>query len=235
MSNKSIEKSLIETIQSYELKDLCIDYLEVGIDSMLESGALKDLPFVSTLVTIPETWLKIREKKFAKTIITFLDEIRVLTQNERMKVVDAIAAEKEGVDNVGSVILTRLEELDDEEKPRLVGKLFVACAKGSIDTKQFFRLSSIISKTYIDDIKKLKLRKSISQFTDQEKSLYAASHLMHTSLKPMYNLEKEITIEALAEILKLGKLELDYQFTEEAEIIAEICFGIDRPSDLNLF
>ena len=50
------------------------DYLEVGIDSFINDGILKDIPIVKTIVTVLKVGKNIHDRNLLKQTLTFINE-----------------------------------------------------------------------------------------------------------------------------------------------------------------
>lgn len=235
MINKNIEKSIVDSVKSEKLGELGTDAAEFVTDMMLDDGVAKDIPIFGTLVKIYQAASHIREGLFARKIYRFLSKIGSLSPCERATVIDDIIAKKGGIDTAGATIIGLLEKIDDEEKPELIGKLFIACAKGTITVNAFLKLANVVSTLYIDDIKNLCFVEGGHDFTAQEKSTYAAYGLMVPFIKKPVNSSEGISVGALGNAIFKEGLQLEYKFTNDAKLIAEICLGarITRPIDLS--
>lgn len=227
MKNKNIEKSIIESIKSSNLEGLITDSAEVGLDSLLENGIFKDIPFFGTLAKAYHTASNIKDALFARKVYMFLSSIQETTKSEREKVVNDITRKKGGEIAAGAAILELLDKLDDDHKTKLVGKLYVACAKGYIDVSQLLRATHVISNTYIDDLLELRLIEQDDHYTQEQKSTYVTSGLMITSIKKPAEFTggQGFSISQLAHRISDQGLEIDYIFSDIAKIIARVCFN----------
>ena len=55
--------------------DIIANYVELGIDSVLEDGIFKEVPVVSTILSINKVFLSIHERNLVKNLILFLNEL----------------------------------------------------------------------------------------------------------------------------------------------------------------
>ena len=55
--------------------DIVTDYLELGIDSILENDGLKEIPIIKTLISIGKVTKDIRERNMMKNLVIFLNEL----------------------------------------------------------------------------------------------------------------------------------------------------------------
>ena len=61
------------------------EFLEIGIDSLLDDGIWKDIPFISTAVSIYRIGHSIRERHHLKKLAVFLNEIHANAHNENTR------------------------------------------------------------------------------------------------------------------------------------------------------
>ncbi|BDB03638.1 hypothetical protein CBOS2020_37120 (plasmid) [Clostridium botulinum] len=64
--------AVMKSIYLDEAKSIGIDIAENGIDSLVESELLKNIPIVKTVYPITKVSLAIREKYFLKKTLTFI-------------------------------------------------------------------------------------------------------------------------------------------------------------------
>lgn len=238
MDLNQIEISMFDSVASDKLKDLSADLLEVGLDSVLENGFLKDIPLFGALLKLHGAAVSIKERLFFKKIYTFLCGLKCASVEKRQAVIESIAKKKGGHKAAGLVIIQIIDRLDDMDKPALIGKLFVACAEGRINADQLLRYSNIISGLYIDDLRKLSKLNSSSSFTQEENNIYASHGLMVYNivnpLKPNHPGGGFMTSE-LAKAIFDEPINLSYTFTDDAKLIAEICFSVNSNTTKKLF
>lgn len=228
MTEKNIEKSLVSSLKSDNLTNMVVDGLELATDAMLDEGIAKDIPIFGTLVNVYKASTSIKERLFARKIYKFLAELSKISHDKRQAMMDEIAAKKGGIDSAGASILDLVEKLDDEEKPALIGKLFVACSNGDISLDQLFRLSNAISKIYIDQIRLLSNVRALDGADVATKNAFLANGLMTISVKNPDNLQVGgIGLKDLAAAIYDQPIGLSYKLTGDAKLIAEICFDSD--------
>ncbi|MDO8316598.1 MAG: hypothetical protein Q7T12_03650 [Flavobacterium sp.] len=144
--------SLTETLKESDLKDVGVDIAETIIDSALQDGILKDIPFLGSLIGIGKTASKVKDVLFLKKVLYFINEIKNIPPEEREKVISEIDNSEKYRLKIGEKLLYILDKADDHEKTLLVGKLFSAFLKQEIDYDIFLRGSSIIDKSIIEDL-----------------------------------------------------------------------------------
>lgn len=151
-ANDSLENSII----SDELTSITSDLLEVGLDSFLKDGVLKEIPIVGNLVGLTMIGIGIRDRIFMKKILNFLYELKDIPVKKREEFVSKINSEQEYSGKVGETILVIIDKLDDIKKAELIGKLFCYAVNEKIDYDTFHRLSIIIERCFLKDLQKLR-------------------------------------------------------------------------------
>ncbi|MGF1899458.1 hypothetical protein [Aliivibrio sifiae] len=224
-----VGNALVESIRSEKVNGLSADLLDLGIKELIEHEILKDIPFFGVMLKTYDAAQHVREAIFTKKMYEFLAKIFDLTEKERATVIDEIAAQKDGITRAGETIISLIDRCDDIKKPDLIGRLFIACGLNEISVVKFLKLSNIISNLYLDDLLSLKDIYKDNFFNEQEMSVYTSVGLMNMSIaKPIVH-DSDHSVDALIEAVYDDGFELQYDFNEDARIIAKQCFDIDPP------
>lgn len=136
------------------IKDDLLDIAEFGIDSILDDGVLKDIPIVRTLVGIRKTAQNIQDRNLLKQTLTFINEFNSGTiDEEKLKKYqneinnDSVKAEKE----LGRIIIL-LDRFIENEKSKMLARLYKAYINQKITWDEFCEFSEIINRLFIQDI-----------------------------------------------------------------------------------
>ena len=134
--------------------DIVVDYLELGIDSILESDSLKEIPIIKTFVSVGKITKSIRERNLMKNLVIFLNELNSgnidkekLNNHKEELIQDCKKAEKE----LGRILII-LEQTIDNIKSAILGKLYKAYINQELDWDLFIEFSEITNRMYINDI-----------------------------------------------------------------------------------
>ena len=135
------------------------DYLELGIDSVLENECLKEIPIVKSIIGAGKIIKSIRERNLIKNLAIFLNELNSgninkekLTQHKEKLKSNAKKAEKE----LGRVLII-LEQIIDNEKAQILAKLYKSYINQEIDWNLFVEFSEVTNMLYINDLSVLLL------------------------------------------------------------------------------
>jgi hypothetical protein len=156
MMTRSIGNSLTETLKGTDLPSVTGDLGEVAIDALLNEGALKDIPVISTIRGLWQTGIAVRDYIFLQKLLRFLEELGDVSHQERVKMIEQLEQDSSYPQDVGENIILLLDKLDHLEKAKLVGRAFSAYCKGYIDSNTLERLIVSIDRIVLRDISHLK-------------------------------------------------------------------------------
>ncbi|EHK2880994.1 hypothetical protein J7H88_000543 [Vibrio parahaemolyticus] len=222
MTKVTLGSAMSNTVKSERSLDLSADISDIVLSELADS--LETLPIFGLLFKGYNVLNTIQGEISARKIYNFFYEIQNLSLDEKAKVMDAISQSKGGVDQAGLLLLDLVDKSDDNMKPRLIGKLFVACAFCEITTQQFLRLSTVINNLFVDDLLKLKEVYEHNAISDQLKSIYTANGLMEISIKKPEIFSQGYSMSELGEAIFDRGLALEYSLTGDGKLLAEICF-----------
>lgn len=169
------ERSLIASIKGSKNSAELVDKLgEVAIDSLIDSGVLRDIPIIGTAISIYKAGNEISAHIFAKKIACFLSEVEKISTKERLDFFASLP-EADGEESLGEALLLILEKLDNYMLAKMLGKAFRLLAEGQL-SKQSYEI-------YLHAIKQLNpyLISQIKQFY-AHKSFSAIDYLAAVAL-----------------------------------------------------
>jgi hypothetical protein len=229
--SETIEGSLVDSVRSDSLRDLVLDAGEVAIDSLVNDGVARDIPFFGMMVRGYQSVISIREGIFTRKLYKFLREISKSSKEMRENIMQEVADKKGGTVAAGTAILDLIDKLDADVKPELVGKLFNACADQLISVDDYLRLSDVISKIYLDDLRLLSDPHPSGLASVQQKNIFLANGLMSLGLRNPSRSGSGASMLQMASDIYEKPFELQYRLTRAAAQISLYCFGVDRFSD----
>ena len=144
---------LVETIKSENLLDISSDIVEAIIDSNLEDGILKDIPFIGSIINLNKGFLSIQDRIFTKKMLNFLYQLKDIPEDKRIKAIEKIDEDVEERIKVGEKIIYLIDKADDHIKAEFIGILFSEYVSENLSYEEFKKCSEIINKTYLDDLK----------------------------------------------------------------------------------
>ncbi|MBN1763740.1 MAG: hypothetical protein JW860_00650 [Sedimentisphaerales bacterium] len=146
---EAIEGKLIKSLKVDKLKELASDYAELGLDSILDEGIVKDIPIIKSIASIAKIGLNIRDKLFTKKLLNFFKHAADTSKEQREAFIQKYCSNTKRFEET---ILLILEQADNIEKPAIIGKIFKYCILGEINYEQSLRLSSMVNKVYWKDL-----------------------------------------------------------------------------------
>ena len=142
-----------QSIFNDSIADSVANIAEVGIDSIMSDGLLKDLPIINLFLNASRTFSAIHERNLLKNTALFLDAINSQKINDRKiqaykkKLLNRKTAERE----LGRVIVL-LNQYVDNKKAQMLGKLFCQYIDRDYSWDKFCELSDILNRLFLDDV-----------------------------------------------------------------------------------
>lgn len=142
-----------QSIFNDSLADGVANIAEVGIDSIMSDGLLKDIPIVNLLLNASRTFKAIHERNLLKNTALFLDAVNSQkiddkkVQAYKKKLLNEKTAERE----LGRVIVL-LNQYVDNIKAQMLGKLFCQYIDRDYSWDKFCELSDILNRLFLDDM-----------------------------------------------------------------------------------
>lgn len=129
---------------------------EIGIDSLLDKGLIKDIPVLNWMLAVGKTWSNIRDYLFAKKMFAFLQSISSLSENERQKLIHRLDTDEKLSNYAGEQIIELLSRIDSERKAILAATALKLYAREEIDSLQLQRINHAIDRFILCDIDKFR-------------------------------------------------------------------------------
>lgn len=177
--------SLQKTIVSTEIENLAISLGEPSLDTLIESGILKDIPVLSTLIGVGKTISSVRDLLFLKKLIYFLSSLEKVPVNDREEIIAQIESSKEYRTRVGEKLLFIIDKCDDPKAAELIAKLFSAFLKKEITYAEFLKSSSIVNTIYISDLRSFVQNTRDYHFKAEDVNELLSSGLFDIQMEPV--------------------------------------------------
>lgn len=134
--------------------DIIGDYLELGIDSILENDNLKEIPIIKTFLSIGKITKNIREKNLIKNLVIFLNELNSgnIDKEKLNKHKEGLRQNHKKAEKELGRVLIILEQTIDNIKSSILGKLYKAYINQEIDWNLFVEFSEITNRLYVNDL-----------------------------------------------------------------------------------
>lgn len=149
--NQKISIELVNSIAE-NLSSIVRDLAEVGFDSIVKEGVLRDIPVFNTFHNLYQAGVEIRQQLFIKKIINFWKELPNTSLHERQKFVEWMDKNPNQKLTFGENILLLIDRADSIEKPSILGRLLNPCTLGDISYEDMMRLCFIVDRVYMPDL-----------------------------------------------------------------------------------
>lgn len=152
--NTSLIPSFKESIFS-NVADIAIDLSEVGIDSCLESGIIKDIPFVNVFYKLGNIAVSIRERHFLQKTLVFIQEINdgKVSDEDRDQHKKRLESDPQKMEKELGYILVSIDRHLQNIKSKILARFYAAYLDSSnkYDWVDFCILSEILDEVSIYD------------------------------------------------------------------------------------
>lgn len=152
MDEQSLAISFNDSLTS-DVSDCVGELVEVGIDSIMDDNLLKDVPFISTAVSIYRIGKSVRERHHIKKLAAFLNEIGNNTANEekREKYREKFQTNDKFRNQELEYIMVLIDRYIGFEKPKMIAKLYLAYLDGNIMWEEFLMYAEVIDRFLLLD------------------------------------------------------------------------------------
>lgn len=136
---------------------LVADIAEVGLDTILSDGLLKDIPVLGTAVRLATIVLGVRDALFLRKVATFIKEVETGAEEDqaRKDFKSALSENSSEAKRTGETLLLILDRCNDFEKPTILAKVFLAFLSKKITFQEFRRLAAAIDAAFVEDLRNL--------------------------------------------------------------------------------
>lgn len=136
----------------------CISELaEVGLDQVMDEGLLKEVPFISTAVSLYKIGCSIRERNYIQKLARFLDEInkRAVSDEKRSAYQKKVKENTKFRNNEIEYILVLIDRYLSYNKPQMLAKLYLAYLDEEIIWEELTMYAEVIDRFILLDCETL--------------------------------------------------------------------------------
>lgn len=174
------EISLFDT----SLVDIGVDFFELGIDSILQDGLLKDIPIVGTIVGVGKFAQNVHDRNLLRQSLVFINEF-----NNGQIAPEKIAKHRIKLqqnphfreEEIGRVLIL-LNKNMDMIKSLYEAKFYAAYVDEQISWTEFCELCDITDRLFISDISSLREAYLNNGITEQMEISYKHDRLISVGL-----------------------------------------------------
>lgn len=147
--------AVVSVLKSDSVVGVGKEYLEIGIDTLMESGALKDIPLVNTVAGIIGAAGSVRDQLLANKLIRFISQLSDIPQKERIAMVEKLNEDDKFAGRAGAALIEILDRMESEKKPEFAANFFAAYARNEISFEELRRILVALERLPSFDIEKL--------------------------------------------------------------------------------
>ena len=156
MNENNLQYSFRESLKKYG-QPLVIDILESGLDANLNEGVIKEIPFISTAVSLYHIGKTVKERYHVRKMIEFIQEINkgIITEdklNEYKKKFDS--QEKFRIKELEYIVII-VDRYIGYNKPVMLARLYRAYLDGILKWTEFLVYSEVIDRFLASDFSTL--------------------------------------------------------------------------------
>ena len=159
-------KSLFESVE-----DIGIDVLELGVDSILEDGILREIPIVGTVAKIGKIFVSVRDRNLLKQSVIFIQEFNSgkIDEDKLEKYKQELKNNPQKAEKELGRILIILDRIIDANKTQIVARFFYAYLDGKLTWLEFCEFCDITERLFLSDLNLLaKLYKDNELGSDED-------------------------------------------------------------------
>lgn len=181
MESKSLVASLMKSMKP-GASDIICEFAEIGLDSCVENDAIKNIPFISTVVSLYHIGKTVREIHHIAKINSFINEVNngIKDENELQKLRNKLSGNDESRNKELEYILLIIDRYMNAEKPAKLAKLYLAYLDEKINWNDFLKYSEVIDRFLPGDCKVLCL--SATYRTENDSNTDAIQRLIALGL-----------------------------------------------------
>ena len=154
MKDKSLSISFADSLAEESIA--CISgYAEIGLDAVMEDGILKDIPIISTAISLYKIGSSIKERHNLKKLLIFLNEINngIIDEEKRQEYQNKFQSNEKFRNQEIEYLLVLIDRYIDYDKPQMLAKLYLAYLDGTIIWEELTMYAEVIDRFLLLDCK----------------------------------------------------------------------------------
>ena len=147
MEEQSLSISFSDSLTE-EVSGIAGEYVELGLDALVEDGLFKDIPIVSTAVAVYRIGKSIRERHHIAKLISFLNEFnkRIADEEKRAKYRQKFISNETFRNQELEYILLLTDRYISFDKPQMLAKLYLSYLDDEIIWQEFTMYAEVIDR-----------------------------------------------------------------------------------------
>lgn len=147
MEEKSLALSFVDTLAEESVSCLG-EYAEIGLDAVMEEGILKDIPIVSTAISLYKIGSSINERHNLKKLLIFLNELNngILDEQKRKEYQQKFQSNEKFRNQEIEYLLVLIDRYISYDKSQMLAKLYLAYLDEKIIWDEFTMYAEVIDR-----------------------------------------------------------------------------------------
>ena len=147
MEEQSLSISFSDSLTE-EVSGIAGEYVELGLDALVEDGLFKDIPIVSTAVAVYRIGKSIRERHHIAKLISFLNEFNkgIADEEKRTKYRQKFISNETFRNQELEYILLLTDRYISFDKPQMLAKLYLSYLDDEIIWQEFTMYAEVVDR-----------------------------------------------------------------------------------------
>ena len=140
-----------------EVSEILSSIGEVGLDAIMSESIIRDIPFISTVISVYKIGYSIKELHYIKNLATFINEMNsgVIDEEKRDRFRRRITDDRRKREKELEFVLILIDRYIDYSKPPLLAKLYAAYLDERITWNTFTKYAEVIDRFLPSDCETL--------------------------------------------------------------------------------
>ena len=153
MKDNELPGALCDSITE-EARNAAVDVLELGLDSILEDGLLKDVPLLSTAVSLYKIGNSVKERHYIKKLAEFIRALNsgLVGDVQVQKFRDRILRDKKKTQKELEYILVLVDRYISYGKSTIIAKLYLSYLEDKLNWEEFSMYSELTDQLFMSDL-----------------------------------------------------------------------------------
>ena len=153
MEDRNLPSALCDSITE-ETGNAAAGILEVGLDSILEDGLLKDIPLLSTATSLYKIGRSINERHYIKKLAKFIQTINdgLVGEAQVKEFRDRILQDQKKTEKELEYILILVDRYISYGKSTIIAKLYLSYLGCKLNWEEFSMYSEVTDQLFMNDL-----------------------------------------------------------------------------------
>jgi hypothetical protein len=137
---------------SKKATELSADLLEPAIDSVFESGFLRDIPLLGAAIKLADLARSVSDRIFLTKVKGFIHGLRSVGATSAEEFAQDIIRDEKTAKRTGQVLLLSIDAINDLDKAPILAYVFAAFLRNEISLTLLQRLNGAVNLALVEDL-----------------------------------------------------------------------------------